>query len=113
MTEVAVKHLTCDRCLSGRHSVLCETNGCACNLCAKAKMASTVRRPKRKKYERRPGSSVPKTRIRTEEERQRRADAQRRYYREIHEFPLWSYNEDALAVKLGELFSNLHEKKHG
>lgn len=108
MTEPTVKFLTCDRCLSGRHSVLCENNGCACNLCAKAKMASPVRK-KRKKYAR----PVPKTRVRTEEERKKNAEAQRRYYREIHEFPAWSYDEDALAVKLGELFTRLQEEKHG
>lgn len=109
MTDTTVKFLTCDRCLSGRHSVLCENNGCACNLCAKAKMASPVRK-KRKKYARK---YVPKTRVRTEEERKRNAEAQRRYYREIHEFPVWSYDEDALAIKLGELFTRLQEEKHG
>lgn len=99
--------LTCDRCLSGRHSILCETGPCACNLCSRPEPVLRKAKKRRAAKPRAKQPRVYKKRVLTPEDRKRYSEAQKLRYREKRNDPDWTWKEDKFAEKLNAAFAGL------
>lgn len=106
--------ITCDRCLNGRHSILCETGSCACSICTKPSASRYLNAKKksavRKKYPRRP--EKPRgPRVLTAEQRLRYSEAQKLRYRESRNDPSWVWNNEDFSERLQVLFHELSKEE--
>lgn len=103
--------LTCDRCLGGRHSILCETGDCACSICARPSFKRIQPKPKRPRSSRPRGPEKPRPpRVLSPEQRQRYSEAQKIRYREARNDPRWVWNADDFSGRLIVLFDELSKE---